>query len=297
MSNSKHFADPRDLVHAVGGFDVIVGMRERTCMRERTWFPRSVFERPPGLKLLVTTGMRNASIDVHAARSLGIEVCGTRAHPESTSQLTWALMLARVRRGCQDGAVVRSGGWQTQVASDLNGATLGIVGRGRQRGRVAAVGRAFGLDVVACSPHLTADRRTSWGLASHRKGNSSFGQPFLSLQIARTPKTIDLISTSGLESMQQDAHGVNTSRWEFVAHGALKAVLDHELIVGAGLDVVDIEALPTDHWIRDASPVVLSPHMVCVASRNYRLFYRDAAEDTDAFIAGTPIRTIGESTR
>jgi phosphoglycerate dehydrogenase-like enzyme len=283
---SDHFADPAGLAEAVAGCEVIVAMRERTA------FGAAVLGQLPDLKLLVTTGMRNASIDVGAARALGIEVCGTRAHPASTAELTWALILALVRGVAADDALVRSGGWQARVARDLDGATLGIVGLGRQGSRVAAVARAFGMEVVAWSPHLTPERCDGVGARLSTKAELLARADVVTLHMPLNPQTAGLITADELESMRRDAYLVNTARWGLLADGALRSALEHRWIAGAGLDVYDVEPLPAEHWLRNEPRVLLSPHMGYVSRRNYELFYGDAAEDIAAFGAGAPIRTL-----
>lgn len=277
---------PDELVPALEEFDVVVAMRERTA------FPRAVLEKLPRLRLLITTGMRNASIDLAAADDLGIVVCGTRAGSNGTPELTWALILATVRRVADDDRAVRSGGWQTRVDLDLDGQALGVVGLGRIGTRIAGIGRSFGMDVVAWSPNLTPERAAEHSVrcvSKHELFSSSF---IVTTHLVLSERTRGIIGADDLRAMRPDAHLINTARAALVDQDALATALAEGWIAGAGLDVYDIEPLPADHWMRTSERTLLSPHMGYVTARNYRLFYGDAVEDVAAFLAGAPVRRL-----
>ncbi|WP_173923097.1 D-2-hydroxyacid dehydrogenase family protein [Agromyces sp. Marseille-P2726] len=285
--------DATAVVQALAGFDVIVAMRERTP------FPRAVLEALPALRLLVTTGMRNASIDLAAARDLGITVCGTRGGTTPTVELTWALILGLVRDVASDDAVVRDGGWQTALPGDLDGATLGLVGLGRLGQRVAAIGRAFGMQVIAWSPHLTPERAKAADVGAVAVARAELFEraDIVSVHMVLSDSTRGLIGADDLRRMQPGALLVNTSRGPIIDEVALRRAIEEGWIAGVGLDVYEIEPLPPDHWVRRADApgqarVLRSPHMGYVTRGNFRTFYGDAVEDILAFAAGTPVREL-----
>jgi len=285
------FPDAEALVEALGGFDIVVAMRERTA------FPRDVLSALPALRLLVTTGMRNAAIDLRAAHELGITVCGTRGNASPTAELTWALILGLVRDVASDDAAVQAGRWQRRVAGDLDGATLGIVGLGRLGERVASVGRAFGMSVIAWSPNLTPERAERGGAEAVDKAELFRRADIVSVHLVLADSTLGIIGADELRRMRADAFLVNTSRAPIIDQAALRRAIDERWIAGVGLDVYDIEPLPRDHWLRGpdapgAARVLRSPHMGYVTRDNYRVFYGDAVEDVEAFLAGSPIREL-----
>ncbi|WP_136706249.1 D-2-hydroxyacid dehydrogenase family protein [Agromyces sp. H66] len=287
----QHLGDADAVVAALAGFDVVVAMRERTP------FPRGVLSRLPGLRLLVTTGMRNASIDLAAATELGIVVCGTRSGAAPTVELAWALIMGLVRDVASDDAVVRAGGWQTTVPGDLEGSTLGVVGLGRLGQRVATIGRAFGMDVIAWSPHLTEERAAAAGATAVTKAELFERADVVTIHMVLGEATRGLIGADDLRRMRRTAVLVNTSRAPIIDQSALLQAVAERWIAGLGLDVYETEPLPADHWIRhpDAAGgtrVLRSPHMGYVTRASYRTFYGDAVEDVAAFAAGTPVRQL-----
>ena len=284
---SAHIGDEDRLVAHLQPFDVVIAMRERTP------FPRRVLERLPSLRLLVTTGMRNPSIDLAAAHELGITVCGTGAHPSGTAELTWALILAVARHLPQEDASVRAGGWQQSVGTDLAGGVLGVLGLGRLGERVARVGLAFGMDVVAWSQNLTAERAAEVGVrraASLEELLDTADVVTIHLQLS--DRTRGLLGARELARMKPSAILVNTSRGPIVDEPALVAALREGTIAGAGLDVFDTEPLPRHHPLRELRRAVLTPHLGYVTEATYQVFYREAVEDVAAFLAGAPIREL-----
>lgn len=282
----RHLADRDELVAALEPFDVVVAMRERTA------FPREVLQRLPRLRLLVTTGMRNASLDLAAAAEFGVLVCGTRSHPTGTAELTWAMILGLVRRVADDDAAVRAGGWQQRIAPDLAGEVLGVVGLGRLGAQVAAVGAAFGMDVVAWSPHLTAERAARGGARAVTKDELFATAKVATVHMVLADDTRGIVGDAELGAMRPDAYLVNTSRFGLVDEGALRRALEAGRPAGVGLDVFDTEPLPDGHWLRSAPRTLLSPHMGYVTDRTYRIFFTDAVEDIAAWRAGAPVRTL-----
>lgn len=270
-------------------FDVVVAMRERTA------FPRTLLERLPGLKLLVTTGMRNKSIDTAAASEFGITVCGTGSQPTATAELTWALILATLRHIPQEDAGVRAGGWQQTIGGDLAGARLGVVGLGRLGSRVAAVGQAFGMDVVAWSQNLTDERAAEHGVRRVEREELFATSDVVTVHLLWSRRTRGLIDADDFARMKATAIFVNTSRGPIVQTQALVDALQDGRIGGAGLDVYDQEPLPADSPLRTLPRTVLTPHLGYVTRGTYEIFYGEAVEDVAAWVAGSPIRVIEPS--
>jgi phosphoglycerate dehydrogenase-like enzyme len=283
---SDHVDDRETLVRRLQPFDVVVAMRERTP------FPRGLLERLPNLKLLVTTGAANKSIDVAAADERGVTVCGTGAHPPGTGELTWALILAVARHIPQEDASVRAGGWQQTVGLDLAGATLGVIGLGRLGSRVARIGQAFEMDVVAWSHNLTDERAAEVGVRRVSKEELLSSADVVTVHLQLSERTRGLIGREELSRMKPSAILVNTSRGPIVDEHALIEALRGGAIHGAGLDVFDQEPLPRHHPLREVRRAVLTPHLGYVTEKTYEVFYRDAVEDVAAWLAGEPIRVV-----
>ena len=281
-----HLFDQDALVERLKGFGVVVAMRERTP------FPRDLLERLPALKLLVTTGMGNASIDVQAASDLGIVVCGTRGLTYPTAELTWGLILALLRRIPQEDAATRAGGWQTGLGVGLRDKVLGVMGLGRLGSQVATVGLAFGMRVVTWSQNLTEERASQYGVALVRKDDLLSSADVLTIHLVLSERTQGLVGERELSLMKSTAYLVNTSRGPIVDEGALVTALQQGTIAGAALDVFDQEPLPIDHPLRGLDNVVITPHIGYVTQETYRVFFSDAVEDVVSFLDGSPVRVI-----
>lgn len=281
-------ADDDALTARLKPFDVVVAMRERTQLR------RGLLERLPNLRLLVTTGMRNAAIDVAAAGELGITVSGTGASGEATVELTWGLVLATLRHIPREDASMRAGGWQQTLGGDLAGARLGVVGLGRLGSRVATIGQAFGMDVVAWSQNLTDERAAEVGVRRVERDQLFATSDVVTVHLLLSRRTRGLIGADDLALMKPTAVLVNTSRGPIVEQQALLDALHEGRIAGAGLDVYDTEPLPRDHPLRSAPRTVLTPHLGYVTRGTYEAFYREAVEDVAAWVAGSPVRVVGQ---
>jgi phosphoglycerate dehydrogenase-like enzyme len=281
-----HVDDEDALAARLEPFDVIVAMRERTPFR------RSLLERLPNLKLLVTTGQRNAAIDVAAAAERGVPVCGTGYFSSPTAEMTWALILAAARHIPQEDASVRAGGWQQTLGTDLAGATLGVVGLGRLGSRVATIGRAFEMDVIAWSQNLTDERAAEVGARRVDKDELFATADVVSIHLILSKRTRGLVGAHELGLMKPSAILVNTSRGPIVDEAALVEVLREGRIGGAGIDVYDAEPLARDHPLRELRRAVLTPHLGYVSRNTYEVFYRDAVEDVAAWMRGEPVRVI-----
>jgi phosphoglycerate dehydrogenase-like enzyme len=281
-------SDVDALVEAVSACEIVV------IMRERTPFPASAFARLPRLQLLVTTGMRNASVDLPAAAAHGVVVCGTGSAAEPPAELTWALILGLARHLVAENTALRSGGrWQSTLGVDLAGARLGLLGLGRIGAQVARVGLAFGMQVTAWSQHLTRERAEAAGVRLAGSMRELFaGSDFLSVHLQLSDRTRGLVGRDELALLPAGAYLVNTSRAPIVDRAALVDALQAGRIAGAGLDVFDVEPLPAADVLRTLPNVLATPHLGYVTQRNYRTFYRDAVEDIAAFLAGHPIRQL-----
>jgi phosphoglycerate dehydrogenase-like enzyme len=279
---TDHVAGDDALIARLEPYEVVVAMRERTP------FPRLRLERLPNLRLLVTTGMGNAAIDMAAAADLGIVVCGTRSLASPTAELTWGLILAVTRSIPAEDRVLRDGGWQHTIGPELAGRTLGIVGLGRLGSRVAAIARAFEMDVIAWSQNLRAPEAVPREELFARAD-------VITIHLKLSDRTRGLIGAADLARMKPTAYLVNTSRGPIVDEAALLDALHGGRIAGAALDVYDVEPLPSDHPLRTAPNTVLTPHIGYVSTGTYELFFRDAVEDIEAFRRGAPVRVLTES--
>lgn len=283
---TTHVGDPDELVSRLAGFEVVVAMRERTR------FPARLLARLTDLKLLITTGMKNAAIDLEAARQRGITVCGTGGVGHNTAELTWALILAAVRNLAVELPAMRAGGWQTTIGTGLNGRTLGLLGLGRLGSQVARVGQAFGMETVAWSQNLTAERAAEHGVTAVSKQDLFARADVLSIHLVLSERTRGLVGAAELAAMKPDALLVNTSRGPIVDEAALLDALRSRRIGAAALDVYDVEPLPGDHPLRGLPNVVLTPHLGYVTRENYEIFFGDAVEDIVAYRSGNPVRVI-----
>ncbi len=296
---SEHIARTEALVRALEPYDVIVAMRERTS------FDALLLGQLPRLRLLVTTGMSNAVIDLAAASSHGITVCGTGGSSTSTAELTWGLILALARHipeedqrlkmaGRAGGAALGGGGgWQRTVGTGLAGKRLGVVGLGRQGLRVAAIGRAFGMKLAAWSQNLDPDVAKKAHAKAVSKEALFSRSDVVTVHYKLSPRSVGLIGAAELARMKPSAYLVNTSRGPLVDSAALLAALRSGSIAGAALDVFDTEPLPLSDPLRSLPNVVLTPHLGYVTDDAYQVFYGDAAEDIVAFAQGSPVRVLG----
>jgi phosphoglycerate dehydrogenase-like enzyme len=287
---NRHFESEDELVKAVNQYEIIVIMRERTA------FSKSVLLRLPRLKLLVTTGMRNASIDFKTAASQGVIVCGTISNIEPPIELTWALILGLSRNLVLEHSAIRNNGpWQSTVGIDLYGKTLGLLGLGKIGSRVAMIGKAFGMEVVAWSQNLTKERTDGIGvrLAATKEELLAMSD-FVSIHLVLSERTKGLIGEEELRMMKPSSYLINTSRAQVVNQEALQKGLQNGWIAGAGVDVYEKEPLPENDVFRTLPNLLTTPHLGYVTERNYHTFFQNALEDIQSFLKGTPIRKVIE---
>jgi phosphoglycerate dehydrogenase-like enzyme len=284
---NRHIDSPDELVELIADCEIVV------IMRERTPFRASLLKRLPHLKLLVTTGMRNASIDLEAAASQGITVCGTRGAGNATAELTWALVLGLARNIVQEHNAIRGGQWQSTIGTDLYGKTLGVLGLGNLGTKIAKFGQAFGMNVVAWSQNLTQEKADEVGVRfASSKEELLESSDFVSIHLVLSERSRGLIGAAELKHMRPSAYLINTSRAPIVDQEALAEALQNRSIAGAAVDVFEVEPLPQDDKYRSLPNLLTTPHIGYVSEANYQAFYRDVVEDIKAYLAGTPVRTF-----
>jgi phosphoglycerate dehydrogenase-like enzyme len=268
-----HLSELDAIVARLLPFDVLCVMRERTPLT------RGVIERLPRLKLIASTGARNASIDVAAAAERGIAVMHTGYDSRSTIELTWALILASARHVASENANLRAGGWQRTVGDVLSGKTLGVLGLGRIGSEVARIGLAFGMQVIAWSQNLTSEKAHASGARLVSKQELFRNADVLTIHLVLSERSRGLVGAAELRAMKSSARLVNTSRGPIVDERALIEALRERRIAGAALDVFDVEPLPADHPFRTLENVLATPHIGYVARDLYRTFYGDIVKN------------------
>jgi phosphoglycerate dehydrogenase-like enzyme len=283
------FADAEDVVRSLADSEIVAAMRERTA------FPKGIVDRLPKLKLLITTGMRNASFDMAALRDRGVTVCGTGGPGggnEDTAELAWGLILGAARRIAEDHQFMRLGGWQTRIGHRVAGKTLGLLGLGRLGSGVARVGLAFGMKAIAWSQNLTAEKAAAQGVERVEKDELFRRSDILSVHLVLSDRSRGLVGAREIGLMKPSAILVNTSRGPICDTAAIIEALKAGRLAYAGFDVYDQEPLPINHPLRTAPNVILTPHIGYVTDENYRSSYPQIVENVVAFLDGKPVRVI-----
>lgn len=281
-----HIADADLLVERLLPFDAICVMRERSPLTA------AILQRLPKLKFIGSNAGQNASIDLAAAARQGVLVSGTGGRANGAAELTWALILASARHLYAEQQSLRAGAWQTALGNDLQGSTLGLLGLGRIGASVAAVGRAFGMQVIAWSPNLTASKAEAAGVTLVDKATLLQQSDWLSLHLVLSERSKGIIGAAELAQMKPGAWLVNTARGGLVNEAALIAALAQRSIAGAALDVFDIEPLPSSHPFRTLPNVLSTPHLGYVTRGTYRIFYQETVENLLTWMDGAPIRLM-----
>jgi phosphoglycerate dehydrogenase-like enzyme len=277
---NDYLADSDAVVERLQPFDVVCVMRERTPMT------RAIIERLPKLRMIASTGSRNASIDVKAAEERGVQVVHTGYTSAPTIELTWALILASARNLIAENTSLRSGGWQRTVGDDMAERTLGLVGLGNVGGAVAKVGNAFGMKVIAWSQNLTTERAAEVGAALVSKDELFQEADVVSIHLVLSSRTRGLVGAAELALMKPTARLINTSRGPIVVEAGLVAALKDKKIAGAAIDVFDQEPLPLDHPLRVLPNLLATPHIGYVSRGLYERFYRDTVENIRRWLDG-----------
>ena len=271
---------------ALKGFDVIVGMRDRTP------FPKSLIDALPDLKLLVTTGMRNLSFDMDAARARGVVVSGTAMLGYPASEHAVALILALFKKISVEDRAMHEGGWQAAVSEGMNGKTLGLLGLGKLGAKVARVCLALDMNVVAWSQNLTGERCQEVGVGYVDKDTLFRDSDAISIHLVLGDRTRGLVGAKEFALMKPTAYLINTSRGPIIDEAALIDALGDGTIAGAGIDVYDVEPLPPDHPLRSLDNAILTGHTGYVVKELYAVAYGEAVEDIQAWMKGEPIRVL-----
>jgi len=284
---NQRLGDLDAVARALQGFPIVC------LMRERTPFPRALIEKLPDLKLLVTSGMRNAAIDVAAAKERGMVVCGTDGAKHPTAELAIGLMIDLARNISVENARMKAGEpWQATIGGDLYQHTLGIIGLGNLGKRIAKVGQAFGMKILAWSQNLKPETCSEAGVEYATKADLFQNSDFITIHLQLSDRTRGLVNATDLAMMKKQAYLINTSRGPIIDEAALVAALQKGAIAGAGLDVFDVEPMPVDHPYRKLRNVILTPHLGYVTQDGYKLFYGGMVEAIRAWLDGKPIRVI-----
>src|SRR6201984_3041336 len=276
---NDHVAEPSAVIERLRPFDVVCVMRERTPL------PREILQQLPNLKLVASTGPRNASIDSQAATDLGIAVTATGYDSTPTIEFTWSLILASMRGVDRAAASLKAGGWQISLGANLKGKTLGVVGLGNIGGEVARIGLAFGMKVIAWSQNLTEEAASAAGATLVDKPTLFREADVVTVHLVLSGRTRGLIGRSEFALMKPTARLVNTSRGPIVDEAALIEALQACRIAGAAVDVFEVEPLPVDHPFRKLENVLATPHIGYVTEDLYRTFYGDAAANIAKWLA------------
>ncbi len=277
---NDHLTDYDAVVERLQPFDVVCVMRERTPMT------RAVIERLPKLRIICSTGSRNASIDLKAAEERGVRVVHTGYFSAPTIELTWALILGSARNLVAENASLRSGGWQRFIGDDMDGRTLGVLGLGNVGGPVAQIGKAFGMNVIAWSQNLTAERAAEFGAELVSKEELFRRADIVSIHVGLSDRTRGLVGAPELALMKPTARLINTSRGPIVVEADLIGAIKARKIAGAAIDVFDQEPLPLDHPFRTFANLLATPHIGFVSRGLYTRFYQDTLENIRRWLDG-----------
>jgi D-3-phosphoglycerate dehydrogenase len=283
---NQSFENEDDAIEKLKDFEILLVMRERTPITKK------IIKNLKELKLIITSGMRNNSIDLVTAKEKNILVCGTDSNSNSTAELTWALILGLVRNIREEAENMYQGYWQTTLGYDLKGKTLGIIGLGNIGSQVAKIGIAFGMNVIAWSENLKLSAAKNNQVLAVTKEELLEKSDFVTIHTVLSDRTKNLIIKKNLELMKETAFLINTSRGPIVNEFDLVEALEKNIIAGAGLDVYDIEPLPENHKLRFLPNALLLPHLGYVTKENYEIFYSQMFENLQAFKDGKPIRII-----
>lgn len=278
------FASEQAAASALADFDIICAMRERTS------FPKSLFERLPKLKLLLTSGMRNAAIDMEAAKARGVIIGGTQYSRDPTAPLTMGLILELTRGIGRENARMHAGEpWQTFAGVEIEGLTLGVIGLGKLGTKMADIAKAFGMNVIAWSPNLTPEKCAAAGVGYATKEELFAKADIVTIHVVLSDRSRGLVSRADLARMKPSAFLVNTARGPIVDEQALLEALQQRKIAGAGIDVFSVEPLPVDHPFRKLDNLVLTPHLGYATEDGLRIHYGQMVDAIDAWTRGSEL--------
>src|ERR1700686_4360021 len=287
---SPPFASPEAAAGALKDFEIICAMRERTP------FPRAMFAALPKLKLLITSGMRNAAIDMEAAKEHQVVLCGTQWGRDPTAPLTMGLILELTRNIGRESARMHAGEpLQKYIGVEIEGRTLGGVGLGKLGAKVSGLAKAFGMNVIAWSPNLTAERCKEVGVGYATKEELFATADIITIHMVLSQRSRGLVGAADLARMKPTSYLVNSARGPIVDEAALLETLRQKKIAGAAVDVFSVEPLPVDHPFRKLDNIVLTPHLGYVTEEGFRSHYSQMVEGIDAWFKGEPLRRLAEA--
>ena len=283
---SEPFIDEADALDQLANFEALLIMRERTPMT------KNIIENLNKLKFIITSGLRNRSIDLNATKKQKIIVCGTESNINPTPELTWALILGLARNLKEEIDNMYQGYWQTTVGTDLKGKILGLIGLGRVGSQVAKIGKAFGMEVMAWSENLNLDTCKELDVLPCNKDDLIKTSDFLSIHVQGGERYKDCITLKEMDKMKKTAYIINTSRGPIINEDDLIIALSTNVIAGAGIDVYEKEPLPENNKLRFLPNALLTPHIGYVTAENYSIYYTQMIEALEACVNGKPIRII-----
>ena len=284
---NQPFASQETAAAALKDFEIVCAMRERTP------FPRTLFASLPKLKLLITSGMRNAALDLEAAKDQGVVLCGTQWGRDPTAPLTMGLILELTRKIGRENARMHAGEpLQKFVGIEIEGKTLGVIGLGKLGSKVSKLAQAFGMNVIAWSPNLTPEKCKEVGVGYASKDELFATADIVTIHVVLSQRSRGLVGSADLARMKPGAYLVNTARGPIVDEAALLQALQQKKIAGAAIDVFSVEPLPTDHPFRKLDNIVLTPHLGYVTEEGFRNHYGQMVEGIDAWFKGEPVRRL-----
>ena len=283
---NEPFDDEDHAIENLLDFDALIIMRERTPITTK------LLNACSNLKLIITSGMRNKSIDLETCKQKNITVCGTDMHPNPTAELTWALILGLARNLREETENMYQGYWQTTLGTELKGKTLGVIGLGKQGTQVTNIAKAFGMEVIAWSENLKIADAQAKGALAVSKEDLLERSDFITIHLVLSERTKHIIKYEDICKMKPTAYLINTSRGEIIHEEDLAKALEENKIAGAGIDVYSTEPLPADHKLRFLPNALLLPHLGYVTKENYSLMYEQMLEDLEAYFDSNPIRVL-----
>ena len=283
---NEPFDDEDHAIENLLDFDALIIMRERTPITTK------LLNACSNLKLIITSGMRNKSIDLETCKQKNITVCGTDMHPNPTAELTWALILGLARNLREETENMYQGYWQTTLGTELKGKTLGVIGLGKQGTQVTNIAKAFGMEVIAWSENLKIADAQAKGALAVSKEDLLERSDFITIHLVLSERTKHIIKYEDICKMKPTAYLINTSRGEIIHEEDLAKALEENKIAGAGIDVYSTEPLPANHKLRFLPNALLLPHLGYVTKENYSLMYEQMLEDLDAYFDNNPIRLL-----